>query len=37
MSQKKSGGKKGKKRKKYSKPTVTKHGALSRTALAHSY
>lgn len=25
------------KRRKYAKPTVTKHGALPSTALAHSY
>jgi len=28
---------KGGKRKKYSKPRLTRHGELSKTALAHSY
>jgi hypothetical protein len=31
------GDKKDKKRRKYSKPRLTRHGELSQTALAHSY
>lgn len=31
------GNDKNRKKKKYSKPKLTRHGELSRTALAHSY